>query len=901
MKVEIGGWTFDLYSSLVTLGVMPIVYYLATSLRKLLSTASKYAIDGVLLAVSRVATQKVAARISLRRYSHLQLAGPTRYLNVPGRSNETFLNIDQIFVPLILERAGSLQTFGHDEAISLGNRIRITGDPGSGKSSVAKRIFRDECMKALRSPDAARLPLLIELRRLEFPKIVGPKKLGDWLYNQLLETIKLYDIYEPERCFSAYSVSSGLLVILDGLDEVSAAAYPQAEAAILGLSSKLEQMGANNIVLLTMRTQFHLQVWRSYADTFPVSVSLKRFSPTDIYAFLTRWPFDPPNQSKHVVRIYNDLTDRPALREMCTNPLILSMYVAQDQAADHQLAPESRSDFYKQVTEELLIRRRAKQLGPSDTQVVLRRQRERILGRIAFEHLCDGNQPANLIPWEDGKRVVSEIMGLKEANTAERLLRDISKETGIISEEREGETFRFIHLTFCEFLAAMETTQGKSDGWDTLMRKHAAFSKDSQTRTRLAEVIPFAASLLPEHTQLAAIQTIADFKDARMLALTFLETKRYEHQIWHSFIDSFWRSLVSKSGGDWTSDWLSEVHLFLVVTSDANRSVGLVHGIEQSNAITSFFQHFAGERGEALTKLIASYAEQDATSAFRVATLCGLDILSKLPAVVVDNIDQPAFFAITLERAAQDKENPIRWATLFAEAGLRSPAAATLLVGNPQRPWMESARTIPTIHRWSLGAFIEDSLYSDCLAIAHSSAVSESHFYLVEYFRRIASPGAHIFVLLHARLTRYFYLFALLIYLASAVLATPLLVGLKKAGGPDWFASGNPFTLTSPSALFAVGIMLGTVLCTEFLYLLAFASLHKRCRIFAEIANLPSLPNRPSAFAVRLQPVSALIERISTPQRSEAPTSLSPNDLEGRSLISAGPLFMSIRDRMRTR
>ncbi|WP_186294524.1 NACHT domain-containing protein, partial [Bradyrhizobium guangdongense] len=739
------------------------------------------------------------------------------------------MDIDQIFVPLVLERAGSLQTFGHSEAIRLGNRIRITGDPGSGKSSVAKRIFRDECTKALKAPDEARLPLLVELRRLDFPKLAGTKKLGEWLYNRLLDVVKSYDIYQPERCFSAYTVSSGLLVILDGLDEVSAAAYPQAEAAILGLGSKLEQMGANNILLLTMRTQFHLQVWRSYADAFPVSVSLKRFSPTDIYAFLTRWPFDPTTKTEHVVRIYNDLTDRPALREMCTNPLILSMYVAQDQASDHQLTPESRSEFYKQVTEELLIRRRAKQIGPSETQMILRRQRERILGRIAFEHLCDGDQPANLIPWESGTKVVIDVMGLRDIATAERLLRDVSKETGLISEEREGETFRFIHLTFCEFLAAMEATQGRTDGWDTLIEKHTQFSTDLQTRTRLAEVIPFAASLLPAHAQLSAIKTVSTFTNLRMLALAFLETKRYEHPIWQPFVDQYWQDLIARSEGEWTSQWLAEVHLFLVVVADANRSAGLVSGVERSDAITTFFQHFAGEREEYLAQLIASYAQQDAPSAFRVATLCGIDILSKLPAIVVDNIDQPAFLDITIERAARDKDNPIQWATLFAEAGLRSPAAAALLVNTPRRPWINSAQALSRNHKWAAPNFIPESCYSDCLSIAHASETSETYLRLVGYFRKFQPPGTSKLILLHARLAPYFYVFVFSLYVALAIVCSIALSYYRSLGHAESeFVTASLYYIIAGVVLILVG--------SEFLLFATFISLQKRCRTFGEIA-----------------------------------------------------------------
>ena len=57
-------------------------------------------------------------------------------------------------------------------------------------------------------------------------------------------------------------------------------------------------------------------------------MTLKSFSPSDIYEFLTRWPFKT-KKTLHITRIYNELTDRPTLREMCTNPLILAMYVAE--------------------------------------------------------------------------------------------------------------------------------------------------------------------------------------------------------------------------------------------------------------------------------------------------------------------------------------------------------------------------------------------------------------------------------------------------------------------------------------------------------------------------------------------------------------------------------------------
>jgi hypothetical protein len=58
-------------------------------------------------------------------------------------------------------------------------------------------------------------------------------------------------------CFDAYAITNGLLIVLDGLDEISTTLYPRAESAINGLSEELAKLGENNIIILTMRTQFH--------------------------------------------------------------------------------------------------------------------------------------------------------------------------------------------------------------------------------------------------------------------------------------------------------------------------------------------------------------------------------------------------------------------------------------------------------------------------------------------------------------------------------------------------------------------------------------------------------------------------------------------------------------------
>ena len=87
-----------------------------------------------------------------------------------------------------------------------------------------------------------------------------------------------------------------------------------------------------------------------YLAQFPDLMELKPFTPSDMYEFLTRWPFGR-HKGAQVTRIHNALADRPTLREMCTNPLVLSMYVADDLKREDALIPDTRTEFYETITE----------------------------------------------------------------------------------------------------------------------------------------------------------------------------------------------------------------------------------------------------------------------------------------------------------------------------------------------------------------------------------------------------------------------------------------------------------------------------------------------------------------------------------------------------------------------
>jgi hypothetical protein len=721
-------WHFDIPTLLLTLLALPLITYFIGILRKHGKAWGGYLVEGACYWFGRFLMHSLSARFSLRRYCRLQLQKENQYLHVPSR-NDVKLRIDQVFVNLRLEQqAGRGAVYNHLTLFSVGNRIRVIGDPGSGKSSLVKRILRDACLEGISKPSKAKLPLLIELKDVAIPKNIAQQKLGDWFYNFLRQGATKSDVYRMDECFDNYSRGHGLIVLLDGLDEVASSEYEKVQSAIIGLSDKLANLSPKNSIILTMRTQLHEQIRQVFRDYFGPALFVKPFSPTDIYEFLSKWPFV---DSVIGPAIFAELTDRPTLREMCTNPLVLAMYVAERQFGTDPLTPESRTDFYRRVLEELLIKRRVRQTGSPPALSKLREQREQILGRLAYDHMLDHSEPANSLSWKNAIRIVMVVMDCSEQR-AEELFLQICKETGLVSQEKEQETLRFIHLTFCEFLAAHEAVQGQRDGLDRLIQTQKLLntSKTPQRSSRLLEVIPFACGLIQRSLRGDAISAISDLGDERLLARCFLETKAYEHPSWKLFAEATRDRLLGTPENEWNEEWLQDLHLFNVVARDAAQCSAHLANVTVQIDLGEFYEKLVKQQGGgSLSTLMSAYAVHDAPAAIRLAEVSGLDLPSDFPEVIIANCDQAPFLSLVVNKMLADLGRVSVWAAPLAEAALSSSLVANTLWKMPPNddvlaPQLEkqSNRT-----RWDVRGITNRSIYTQILSMATPSggAVSD--------------------------------------------------------------------------------------------------------------------------------------------------------------------------------
>jgi hypothetical protein len=712
-------------TAVVTLIATPLIYMVARRIGGFLRENVRMWLEAALFRLGKWSRTSLAKRMSIKGYCRHGLGVPhTRYLQVPGQ-DETTLEADSAFVALKLQNGAASFVYSGDVAeIQDMPRVRVIGDPGSGKSSLAKKMFRDSCREAMALRPGHRLPILIELKRFTPPKSATTDKTrANWAVKFLRDHVAKVQGFDMGELFDSYITGNGLFLILDGLDEVAGSDYRRVVATLRALSDRLAADSANNSVVLTMRSQFHTQVGDHLQADFPPVFHVQAFSPEDVYVFLTKWPHYARDKRAEILRLYNNLTDRPTLREMCSNPLVLAMYVSHDQHGAQGVAVDTRTAFYSKVVEELLVARRGRQLEtPAKSR--LKEEREALFGRLAFEHMCDPEQAANSLSWKRAVDAVTEIYGCAREE-AEQRFRDLAKETGLVSEERRGESYRFIHLTFCEFFAAKEAAQGRAGGWAELMTAQHAFAAnpDAYAASRLEEAIPFALALLQRSQRADALRDLGGSgANSLVVGRCFLETQLYDHASWTVYAAHESASLIQTPSGSWDDAWLRRLHLFNVVVKDAEEWL-TAYGRRSETTLENLFHSLVQDDRERLVQLFGSYAAVDAPAAMRLAAATGVDLVAEQPGLVVDSMTYPPFRAMVLENIRAETSVSDGLVLLVAEAGLRHQSVAVECAEEEVPRWLaEKVREIGVRQEWfrrdGRWPILRPSLYTYCLSYA---------------------------------------------------------------------------------------------------------------------------------------------------------------------------------------
>jgi hypothetical protein len=407
----------------------------AKTLMKLLSNQLDKAVGSLLERVVGGALARASERSALRQYRrHLR----TRL----SRISAPFLNhpspIDKVFVPLTVEpwnastRAVEAGTVVNLEYILTTGRVMLLGIPGSGKSTVLSMC----ALEALDATEAVGTrvvptPVLVELRRVDG---------GSNLREQVEKQLQRDKFVKPQRWLQRALRDGNALLLFDGLDEVPKDALEAVTDALQDLLIEYPTVPA----IITCRSGIYVGQLRKCVDK---TVVIGEFDDAAVRLFLDRYPDFTDGEAPR--RLWEVLWHNPSMLALARNPLLLTMlcYLYDDQ---NDRLPLTRAEFYSRVID-LLVRHVRAEGTLSDRSDLVRE----LLRRVAIENFSDEEAEPGLLGRDMVLTQARTLAGSAGAPvSAEHLVDDLERRSGLLTLATGGERLQFAHLTLQEFCCA---------------------------------------------------------------------------------------------------------------------------------------------------------------------------------------------------------------------------------------------------------------------------------------------------------------------------------------------------------------------------------------------------------------------------------------------------------------
>ncbi len=434
-----------------------------------------------------------------RKYEFLELAGFSPKIS----GKDIFMKLTDVFIPLMIDgNDSSEKKLSPKEAIEnilhpKHKSLVILGDPGSGKSTLLKYIA--SFISSNRSVDW--------LYQDTMPLLIKVSEYAEWYKTNnknLFEYIKDLDS-QHKNIFIENLECSNLLILLDGLDEVT--------------DSSIRNKIVSNIIDLKARYPFNRYIVTSRIIGYRESSlsghfqesRLQDFSEDDVKQFSNQWyksiaqneissKVDIPELEINEINtkydnlakeLFLSISRNSSVIKFAKNPLLMTIIVMI--FFQSKKLPNKRVELYEIATETFLdnwVRVRFEENSKfKDKGIMLE-----ILPHIAFE-IHSGNDKG-LIDEELFKKEFIELY--QEINGVDLILAKkefiefkefLEKYTGFFyRKDLEGNLYGFVHLTFEEYLAALEL----KSKWDLKSLKLENYVFDS----RWSEVIRLAIANL---------------------------------------------------------------------------------------------------------------------------------------------------------------------------------------------------------------------------------------------------------------------------------------------------------------------------------------------------------------------------------------------------------------------
>ncbi|NQV32969.1 MAG: SUMF1/EgtB/PvdO family nonheme iron enzyme [Phycisphaeraceae bacterium] len=417
------------------------------------------------------------------------------------------ITLDQLYINLnttsgsgeykkLLKKRGRVtqtQSLSALDALVCCKRMVLLGNPGSGKSTFAKKMLAayagKEIGKVQEMPEgleAGLLPVWVSLRNLasrlkgldraEQEKLDDKERVSKFcgFLRQQLEDEGDLDFWEE---IHTILLSGKSVLVFDGLDEVPEVYRKYVRQMIIAVLKSCDPQR----VLLTCRIRsYHGQAMLKGFAMF----TLAALNPTQMNSFCTAWyealfqsqqvsGKDKLLKSENLIRVIHD---SPDLTELADNPMLLTTMAVIHQKETE--LPGERVKLYKLAVDVLLRRwQRHHQhpgMRPSDSLMEVLGNDEKILGimeMLAYEtHKAAGGDTKKQADLER-KEALSLLEGKKylgSAGLAEEFLDYVDQRSGLFiglggggEEGGKPGTYIFPHRTFQEYLAGCFMVSGR--------------------------------------------------------------------------------------------------------------------------------------------------------------------------------------------------------------------------------------------------------------------------------------------------------------------------------------------------------------------------------------------------------------------------------------------------------
>jgi len=486
-----------------------------------------------------------------------------------------------------LLRAGRMGPMAIDDLLARPGGVVLLGGPGSGKTTLVKRLAR-HCAKAFGEDpqpqqNFPRLPWC-------FPVVVAVTLYDDWRNRRAGQEFGLLGYVEhvlAERgglalvaAFRLRWAAGEVLLLADGLDEV--AETGRRIGAARAVDELVPSLAENRLLVTSRIVGYRICRLAAPAGHF----ELEPFEPRDIEAFARQWHLaleraihpERPNLAAaeaQAKELLDEIRAREHVQSLVTNPLMLTICAL----IKHQgvRLPDRRVELYHAALTTLVKSwNKARSLAGRD---VGREERdaptERVWGAVA--HWMHQETSRGTVHRSRLKQELVRVLGEMEVapydaeERAEGFIVTASESSGLL-EARGADFFAFVHQTFQEYLAAMHVAIPTSKArerilqvspdprWHEVVRLAVGYigtlQKDYETASELVTALLNDARdplepYLSTHLRLAAACLADDVRVKRQVSdrvivslFDRLEEMPYRHA-WDALIESLTQLPVS--------------------------------------------------------------------------------------------------------------------------------------------------------------------------------------------------------------------------------------------------------------------------------------------------------------------------------------------------------------------